>query len=214
MYKKIKTRHFRLLFTSNILFILSLSVPTIPYWGSISGFILATCTSFLILKDDKSAKTIYTIGTLNLIIYILGFVIDYSTTTPLSILKSIPLILLYIIASLLIFKKIINERPVTEELLYGLGAVYLQTALTFAFIFDFLEQISPGSFSGSPPTFGIDIFVYFSIITLTTVGYGDISPSTPIARIFVCAEVLFGILFTALIVAKTMSLLNVEKKDN
>ncbi|WP_218277592.1 hypothetical protein, partial [Pseudomonas sp. GW531-T4] len=94
MYKKIKTRHFRLLFTSNILFILSLSVPTIPYWGPVFGFLLATCTSFLILKDDKPAKSIYTIGILNLIIYVLGFFIDYSTTTPLSILKSTPLILL------------------------------------------------------------------------------------------------------------------------
>ena len=92
-------------------------------------------------------------------------------------------------------------RAVSSYLL--LGAVW--TLLYLA-----LEQLVPGSFegltvasTGGPPpldAISTDLF-YFSFVTLTTLGYGDITPVTPLARSLATLEALAGTLFLAVLIA-------------
>ncbi|MCY1312089.1 Ion channel [compost metagenome] len=54
----------------------------------------------------------------------------------------------------------------------------------------------------------LDSFIYFSLVTLSTVGYGDIQAVKPIARLIAISEAVIGVLFIALAVARGMSLLS------
>jgi hypothetical protein len=57
-------------------------------------------------------------------------------------------------------------------------------------------------------------FVYFSLTTLTTVGYGDISPAIPISRSIANIEALFGQLYPAIFIARLVSMVIAEKTEN
>jgi hypothetical protein len=68
-------------------------------------------------------------------------------------------------------------------------AIYL-----FGVIFFLLHTHQPGSFGEVP--FNFLIAQYFSIVTITTTGYGDISPKSGLAMFFVAIEILFGYFYT------------------
>lgn len=67
-----------------------------------------------------------------------------------------------------------------------------------------------GTAEASPTEAGLAKWVYFSFITLTTVGYGDITPITPAARNLVILEALIGQFFVAVLVARLVRLLRTQ----
>jgi voltage-gated potassium channel Kch len=72
-----------------------------------------------------------------------------------------------------------------------------------------MEAIYPASFvqAGAPITARVPraALLYFSLITLTTVGYGDIVPVTPAARVFAALEGAAGVLYIAIAVARLIA---------
>lgn len=112
--------------------------------------------------------------------------------------------------------RLTHQRPVTGELLYGLVAVYLQIGLLFAILYDGIEAFWPGSFNTAAGVASLDAhdFTYFSLITLTTVGYGDIYPLHPAARILATFEAVTGVLFIGLSMARSLMLISEETLDD
>jgi len=89
---------------------------------------------------------------------------------------------LFAVIQMLIF--IYSHKEVTRDLIVGAAVVYLFMALMWTFIFVVVEILHPGSFSIPE---GQDIgatqsFLYYSFVTITTLGYGDITPVTRLAR--------------------------------
>ena len=111
--------------------------------------------------------------------------------------------LIYIAVSILKF--ILKQPKVTTELIYGALSVYFIFGLAWASLYHLLELIHPGSFSmpehqlaDQPNFFRL---WYFSMVTLTTLGFGDISPITMPARSFVVLEAIMGQFFLAVLIA-------------
>ncbi|MBF7731653.1 potassium channel family protein [Pseudomonas sp. N040] len=122
---------------------------------------------------------------------------------------------LYALLFSALIHRLTRQRPVTGELLYGLVAIYLQIALLFAILYDGIEIFRPGSFvagSGIAPL-EADDFTYFSLITLTTVGYGDIYPIHPLARLLVTFEAVTGVMFIGLSMARSLMLIADDSVD-
>ncbi len=97
---------------------------------------------------------------------------------------------------------IFNEKEVTQEVIYASVAVYLLLAIAWAFAFFILEYFYPGSYSyptGQPPDFYR--FLYFSYVTITTLGYGDILPLTQKASALVILEAVSGQMYLVVVVA-------------
>ncbi len=76
-------------------------------------------------------------------------------------------------------------------------------ALTWALLYGVLERANPGSFRFPQGTThpGRELFTYFSFATITTVGYGDIVPLTPVARGFANLEGVVGQLYLVILVS-------------
>lgn len=103
-------------------------------------------------------------------------------------------------------------RPgrVTVHRLQGAIAVYLLIALVWAFAYELLLQFSPGAIRLDSLPNDDDALIaklmYFSLSTLTTVGYGDITPIHPLARSMAMLEGLIGQLFPAVLLARLVGL--------
>ena len=96
-----------------------------------------------------------------------------------------------------------NQKEVTRDIIAGAAIVYLLMALAWSSIFAVLESLHPGSFS-FPEIEGISTsrpFLYYSFVTLTTLGYGDITPVTSLARSLCMLEAVVGQLYLVVQVA-------------
>lgn len=100
--------------------------------------------------------------------------------------------------------EIFSGTPVDGNKLVGALCVYLLMGLIWAVIYSLIQHLSPSALQG----IGFDIhktvdadLVYFSFVCLTTLGFGDILPLTPLARFFVYLEAIIGQFYIAVIVA-------------
>ena len=108
---------------------------------------------------------------------------------------------LFAIIQMLIF--IYSHKEVTRDLIIGAAVVYLFMALMWTFIFVVVEILNPGSFN-LPEGQSIEAtrqFVYYSFVTLTTLGYGDITPITSMAKSLCIIEAVIGQLYLVVQVA-------------
>jgi hypothetical protein len=83
---------------------------------------------------------------------------------------------------------------------------YLMLALTWAAVYELTELLSPGSFmAANDRSLSNFDHLYFSIVTLTTLGYGDIAPVTDRARSFVMLEAVGGTLYLVVLISRLVS---------
>jgi hypothetical protein len=111
----------------------------------------------------------------------------------------------------LLLADVLRKGAVTADKIYGALCVYLLIGLTWGFMLLTLEGVQPGSFSlgqGQPSGIAKDpaTLVYFSFVTLSTVGYGDITPLSPPARSLAFMEAIIGQIYLAVLVARLVGL--------
>lgn len=111
----------------------------------------------------------------------------------------------------LIIRQLSRETPVTEHKIMGAVAAYLLTATAFASLYNIIELLLPGSFSSFAGKASIhpyrhEPFLYFSVSTITTVGFGDITAIHPLARSLVMLESIIGILYPPVLIGILVSL--------
>lgn len=119
--------------------------------------------------------------------------------------------LFFLAVGVIILKNILlHIRRVTAELIYGSINVYLLIGISFAFIHRTVEFIQPGSISGleslSMGNGAFMPYLYYSFVTMTTLGYGDVSPVTGPAASVSYVQAIFGQLYIAVLVARLMGL--------
>jgi len=126
--------------------------------------------------------------------------------------------LFFMTVGLIIMSNImLHLRHVTDELIYGAINVYLLIGLSFAFIHSLVEIMQPGSIVGldalSMSEASIMPFVYYSFVTMTTLGYGDLSPVTGPAVTLAYVQAIFGQLYIAIMIARLMGLYVVHESN-
>jgi voltage-gated potassium channel Kch len=110
-------------------------------------------------------------------------------------------------------KYAMNARLVDTEHLYAALSAYLLAGIFLGVLYWVLEEIRPGSFT-SPGNFSRESAIYFSFVTLATLGYGDIVPRTDVARGLAIIEGVGGQLFLAVLVARLVSVYTRGKEAN
>ncbi|MEM9952588.1 MAG: ion channel [Chloroflexota bacterium] len=121
--------------------------------------------------------------------------------------------LLLIITLLVTF--IIQSETVSLEVLFAAVAIYFIVGAFFAAIYTTIESIAPGSFvssSGSEITW--QRLTYFSLVTISTLGYGDIVPVASITQSLSALEASIGTLYIAILIGRFVSLYQYEDSRN
>ena len=101
-------------------------------------------------------------------------------------------------------KQVLFTGAVDVNRIVGAICIYLLMGLIWALMYLFIAQAIPGAFNGVEQLVWYDNFAdvaYYSYVTLTTLGYGDISPVAPIARFLVYMEAVIGVFYMAILVA-------------
>jgi hypothetical protein len=113
--------------------------------------------------------------------------------------------LLYFVAPIAIVRHIGSRRIVDQETLLGALAAYLCFGMAFAFVYRFLGEIQGGDFFGADGDGLMSEDLFFSFVTLTTTGYGNLVPAGNPGQSFAVVEALLGQLFLVTAVAKIIS---------
>jgi len=103
--------------------------------------------------------------------------------------------------------KVFKKGPVSGSRIQGAIAAYLLLGLSWANGYSILSRHHPGAFSAAatqPST--VTAWTYYSFMTLTTVGYGDIVPVAPVARMLAMGEAVSGQLYLAVLLARLVAL--------
>ena len=127
-----------------------------------------------------------------------GLVIDFVLT-----------IFLLATLGLIVVWQIFREGPITRQRVQGAIVIYLLLGLIWAEAYTLAAHLNPGSFAGTLPEEQNALsshLTYFSFVTLTTVGYGDILPASLATRALANFEGLLGTLFPAILIARLVSM--------
>jgi hypothetical protein len=117
-------------------------------------------------------------------------------------------LLTMIILTGLVLEHVFREGPITGDRVRGAIAAYLLLGLIWTFAYVLVERFSPGAIqaSGGSASNNNAHFAYYSFVTLTTLGYGDIVPVHPLARALALGEALVGQLYPAILIGRLVSL--------
>jgi len=124
----------------------------------------------------------------------------------------------YFMTTLIAFQEMFRPSSINLNKIIGSVCIYLLVGLNWAILYNFESMLHPGAFSGfQASSLEEEMFdlIYYSYVTLSTLGYGDITPVSPIARMLAVIEALFGQFYIAILVASMVGThISRHRKDN
>jgi hypothetical protein len=114
-------------------------------------------------------------------------------------------VVLYLVAPFSIVRHIAYRRTVDQETMLGALASYLLIGMAFAFLYRFLGAVQAGAFYGDGGDGTLSQDLFFSFVTLTTTGYGDLVPAGNPGQSLAVLEALLGQLFLVTAIGKLVS---------
>ena len=126
------------------------------------------------------------------------------------------ILIAFVVANLLRF--VLRAPSVNAEVLCASISAYLMLGLMWTLVYWLVDQLTPGgafAFNTNAGTRSINGFTgfYFSFITLSTVGYGDITPVSRTARWLAATEAMTGLLYITVLLARLVSLYSTPKSQ-
>ena len=106
------------------------------------------------------------------------------------------------------FKRVATDSEISVNRIVGAIAVYLLLGVLWAIAYTLVELFWPNSITGFEVSAGVEWdseWLYFSFVTMTTLGYGDIAPVSAIARALAYMQAIFGQFYIAILVAGLVS---------
>jgi hypothetical protein len=121
------------------------------------------------------------------------------------LLVGLPLLILHDI--------LIRHLRVTLETLLGALCVYMYVGFTAAFAFGFIDDVSSEPFFAQGPGVDMGDFFYFSFVTITTLGYGDLTPALDLGRQLAVLEAIVGQVYLVTLVARLVTMFRTERPE-
>ena len=114
-----------------------------------------------------------------------------------------------------LFREIFKTKIIDSHIISSAISIYVLVGIFWYLLFMFLLLIDPDSFdirNFNPEMVSIDM-IYFSFTTLTTLGYGDITPLSYTAKMWSITEAMMGVMFLAVMISRVVSLFGSKKKN-
>ena len=139
----------------------------------------------------------------------LAFLLVASSEDALTLADHFGEIIFLALVAAMILRAIFTQGSISMDSIFGAICVYLLVGLTWGSLYSMTEVLSPGSFQASGKLAESlnsaetrqPVLSYYSFVTMTTVGYGDITPVSPPARTLAWLEAMTGQFYIAVLVA-------------
>jgi cbb3-type cytochrome oxidase subunit 3 len=166
----------------------------------------------------RGAGRLYSAGMLaaitGIVLVILSIVRD---SDMLHVIALLAMFVFLLLATINAFRQIAVGNAISLNRIVGAVCVYLLLGVMWSIAYNVLEYLQPDSFKGLTelvsPAWNPD-WIYFSFVTITTLGYGDITPLTQTARSLTVAEAIVGQFYIAVLVAGLVSAYISSKRDS
>ncbi len=169
-------------------------------------FVITPLTGIYAVSDNRRVLTVGTILAIPAILSVVWhFFMPYSMVNDDFVL--ILIVVYYAFTTVAIVRHLFHRRSVDTDTILSAISAYLMIGLTFAVVYMLMELRGSGSFVENYGDQAIDWgdMFYYSFVTLTTLGYGDISPVTSQARSAAILEATIGILYMSTLIARMVS---------
>ena len=170
-------------------------------------FLLALYASGFARRWQRSTNVL--VGAI-VVIDVVLLVVSQVTGTPTSLVgplvasRPLVLVILSALAPVVVVRRLVRHRQVTGSTLLAAISAYLLLPLAFYYAFLAVDAHQAALFFEQPePTTS---FMYFSLTTLTTLGYGDLAAVTPLGRMLATAEAVVGQVYLVTLVAMLVGL--------
>jgi len=202
-----KQNNFIYLFIGILIFLLI--APAVRQWFPVNSpvilqvaFIAMMIIGVWSLQADKGW---FLLGLLLAFFGIILGVLDIFTDAIIIHLASLIILLLFCVLSATVaMRQILFVQKIDANKLFGSVCIYLLIGIAWSLLYVFVNYANHDSFIGIVEETDHERlweFIYFSFVTLTTLGYGDISPVSPLARSLAYLEAIFGQIYIAILVA-------------
>ena len=146
----------------------------------------------------------------------LAFIVDFVNLTSqwsnlkLALATNVIYAGFFLLAIVLMIEKIFSDRQVTIDTIVGGISVFLLIGDLWFLFFETIHLLNPAAFTSSAETINSFDLLYFSFTTLTTVGYGDIAPVSPLAKVLTNLEGICGVMYPAVLIGRLVGIYNPE----
>jgi hypothetical protein len=164
------------------------------------------------------ASKIYFVAATALMVptFVARFALAFTFNWTVELLATVLSALFLLVTVVALVSRLFSVRSVTLDMISAAVCAYLLMGIAWGFLFAAVELVHPNSFSAAllpsgpssaAPLFrSFHTFVYYSFVTLTTTGYGDIVPVSDPARILSILEAVVGTLYIAILISRLVSL--------
>jgi len=112
-----------------------------------------------------------------------------------------------ILLAVMVGIRVFSSGRITTDRIMGAVALYLLLGVAWGNAYEIVAHLDAAAFEGSAAVSGgVERWFYFSFVTLTTVGYGDITPVARVARVLAIGEAMVGQLYPAIVLARLVTL--------
>ena len=143
-------------------------------------------------------------GALVLLMLTSGILRQYGELGPATLFDLVLMLVFFISVAYSAAKRVLIRGDIDANRIIGAITVYMLLGLIWATLYLVVLEFSPTAFNGMAYMNWADNFssaTYFSYVTLTTLGYGDISPAEPLSRVLVFLEAMAGTFYMAVVIA-------------
>jgi hypothetical protein len=201
------------------------SAPLSP--ACVAGIVIAACSlmvaAWLLTRRRRELLFVALLGAFALVplatFSVRRRAIVPGTANRVYVVNMVLWILFTLYVGLMVFRGILRARRVRSNEIFGAIYVYLLIGVLFAQANQLLLAGQPGALHfetgrfGGPEEIGDGLRIrgpgdvlYYSFVTLGTVGYGDVTPATPLARSFSLIEAIVGIMYVATMISRFVSI--------
>jgi hypothetical protein len=179
-----------------------------PRWGAIGSTLLAALALIVAISDPEAGHRItrrhwiQVAAAVGLAFVVL--VVDSASAIGLAYL--LPAALLVTATLPVTLNRVLHHKRITLETVLGVLCCYVLLGLLFSFVYLAVEELGGGAFFAQPGPHQQSEYVYFSFVALTTLGFGDLSPSVGLPQALTVMEALIGQVFLVTLVARLVTL--------
>jgi hypothetical protein len=167
--------------------------------------------------SDRSRAVFWCVVGLALLSFVLQLLPYAYLDRSVVLLDNVSTMLFLIAVTGAVLYRVLRKGPVTSHRIQGAIAVYLMLGLIWAMAYSLVYIWDPSSFNlgrsiggtvdlDGIQTEGMSRFIYFSFVTMTTLGYGDIAPQSKLADNLAVLQALVGQIYLVVILARLVSL--------
>jgi hypothetical protein len=179
-----------------------------PRWGAIGSTVLSAVALLVAISDPDAGHRITRRHALLVVacVALAPLVLIVNSASVVGLTYLLPVALLVTVTLPVTVSRVLRHRRVTHETVLGALCAYVLVGLLFAFLYLAVDELRGAEFFAQEGPHAQSEYLYFSFVALTTLGFGDLSPSVGLPQALTVVEALLGQVFLVTLVARLVTL--------